>query len=65
MNTDRDAESVSRDPLQGDVMKLPGNALPTLNMVVSIIIVSTSNMVFIIVSKIMSVIILDHGYHNH
>ena len=65
MNTDRDAESVSRDPLQGDVMKLPGNALPTLNMVVSIIIVSTSNMVFIIVSKILSVIILDHGYHNH
>lgn len=64
-NTDRDAESVSRDPLQGDVMKLPGNALPTLNMVVSIIIVSTSNMVFIIVSKILSVIILDHGYHNH
>ena len=64
-NTDRDAESVSRDPLQGDVMKLPGNALPTLNMVVSIIIVSTSNMVFIIVSKILSVIILDHGYHNY
>ena len=65
-NTDRDAESVSRDPLQGDVMKLPGNALPTLNMVVSIIIVSTSNMVFIIVSNlILSVIILDHGYHNH
>lgn len=30
MNTDRDAESVSRDPLQGDVMKLPGNALPAL-----------------------------------
>ena len=65
-NTDRDAESVSRDPLQGDVMKLPGNALPTLNMVVSIIIVSTSNMVFIIVSNlILSVIILDHGYHNY
>ena len=64
-NTDRDAESVSRDPLQGDVMKLPGNALSTLNMIVSIIIVSTSNMVFIIVSKILSVIILDHGYHNH
>lgn len=65
-NTDRDAESVSRDPLQGDVMKLPGNALPTLNMVVSIIIVSTSNIVFIIVSNlILSVIILDHGYHNH
>ena len=51
-NTDRDAESVSRDPLQGDVMKLPGNALPTLNMVVSIIIVSTSTMVFIIVSNL-------------
>lgn len=65
-NTDRDAESVSRDPLQGDVMKLPGNALPTLNMVVSIIIVSTSNIVFIIVSNlILSVIILDHGYHNY
>ena len=65
-NTDRDAESVSRDPLQGDVMKLPGNALPTLNMVVSIIIVSTSNIVFIIVCNlILSVIILDHGYHNY
>lgn len=60
MNTDRDAESVSRDPLQGDVMKLPGNALPTLNMIVSTIIVSTSTMVFIIVSNlIMGIIIID------
>ena len=60
MNTDRDAESVSRDPLQGDVMKLPGNALSTLNMIVSIIIVSTSTMVFIIVSNlIMGIIIID------
>ena len=59
MNTDRDAESVSRDPLQGDVMKLPGNALPTLNMIFSIMIVSTSTMVFIIVSNlIMGIIII-------
>ena len=59
MNTDRDAESVSRDPLQGDVMKLPGNALSTLNMIVSIIIGSTSTMVFIIVSNlIMGIIII-------
>ena len=60
MNTDRDAESVSRDPLQGDVMKLPGNALSTLNMIFSIMIVSTSTMVFIIVSNlIMGIIIID------
>ena len=60
MNTDRDAESVSRDPLQGDVMKLPGNALSTLNMILSIMIVSTSTMVFIIVSNlIMGIIIID------
>ena len=59
MNTDRDAESISRDPLQGDVMKLPGNALPTLNMIFSIMIVSTSTMVFIIVSNlIMGIIII-------
>ena len=58
MNTDRDAESVSRDPLQGDVMKLPGNALSTLNMIVSIIIVSTSTMVFIIVSNLILGIII-------
>lgn len=59
MNTDRDAESVSRDPLQGDVMKLPGNALSTLNMIFSIMIVSTSTMVFIIVSNlIMGIIII-------
>ena len=59
MNTDRDAESVSRDPLQGDVMKLPGNSLPTLNMIFSIMIVSTSTMVFIIVSNlIMGIIII-------
>ena len=60
MNTDRDAESVSRDPLQGDVMKLPGNSLPILNMIFSIMIVSTSTMVFIIVSNlIMGIIIID------
>ena len=60
MNTDRDAESVSRDPLQGDVMKLPGNALSTLNMILSIMIVSTSTMVFIIVfNLILGIIIID------
>ena len=58
MNTDRDAESVSRDPLQGDVMKLPGNALPTLNMIVSIIIVSTSTRVFIFIDVLIMGIII-------
>ena len=31
MNTDRDAESVSRDSLKGDMVEFPGNSLSTLN----------------------------------
>ena len=30
-DTDRDAKSISRDSLQGDVVELPGNSLSSLN----------------------------------
>ena len=55
MNTDRDAESVSRDSLKGDMVELPGNSLSTLNTNMMMMIVLIDDMMRMIMIYIMEI----------